>query len=95
MRRAAKIDENQPEIVAALRKIGALVTDLSGVGNGVPDILVAFRGMFYLLEIKDGSKPPSARKLTDDQAKWHAVHKDCRVYIVKSIDEAIAAVQRD
>lgn len=95
MRRAAKIDENQPEIVAALRKIGAYVTILSAVGDGVPDLLVFFRGQFSLLEIKDGNKPPSARKLTPDQAKWHAVHKDARVFVVTTIEEAIAAVQRE
>ena len=92
---AARVDANHAAIVAALRKIGALVTDLSGVGRGVPDILVWFRGLWSLLEIKDGAKPPSARKLTDDQAKWHAVHKDARVFIVTSEEEAIAAVQRE
>lgn len=95
MRRAAKIDANQPEIVAALRKIGALVTLLSAVGDGVPDLVVWFRGKWTMLEIKDSAKPPSARKLTTDQAKWHAVHKDARVFVVTTIDEAIAAVQRD
>lgn len=95
MRRAAKIDDNQPEIVAALRKIGALVTLLSAVGEGVPDLLVWYRDKWTLLEVKDGNKPPSARKLTTDQAKWHAVHADARVFVVTTIDEAIAAVQRD
>ena len=95
MRRAAKIDDNQPEIVKALRKIDALVTLLSGVGDGVPDLLVWYRDKWSLLEVKDGAKPPSARKLTPDQAKWHALHKDARVFVVSSVEEAIAAVQRD
>ena len=95
MRRAAKIDDNQPELVKALRKIGALVTLLSGVGDGVPDLLVWYRDKWSLLEVKDGAKPPSARKLTPDQAKWHALHKDARVFVVSSVEEAIAAVQRD
>ena len=92
MRRAAKIDENQPEIVDALRKIGALVTILSAVGNGVPDLVVWYRGLWTMLEVKDGAKPPSARKLTGDQERWHAVHRDARVYVVTSAEEAIAAI---
>lgn len=95
IRRAAKVDRNQAEIVAALRAIGAKVTSLAAVGNGVPDLLVLYRRVWHLLEIKDGSKPPSARKLTPDQVTWHAIHKDARVFVVASADEAIAAVQRD
>jgi hypothetical protein len=95
MRRAAKVDANHGEVVAALRAYGCKVADLSGVGNGVPDILVwipAFR-RWILLEIKDGAKPPSARKLTEDQVKWHAEFKGCMVYVVTSAEEAIAAVK--
>lgn len=71
MRRAAKIDRNQPEVVEALRKIGASVQVLSTVGKGCPDLLVGYRERNFLLEIKDGELPPSARKLTPDQLGWH------------------------
>jgi hypothetical protein len=94
VRRAAKVDANQEAIVKALRKIGALVTSLAAVGNGVPDLVVWYAGLWTMLEVKDGNKPPSARKLTDEQAKWHAVHADARVFVVTTTDEAIAAVQR-
>ena len=89
-RRACKVDANHAAIVKALRQIGAEVTDLSGNGNGVPDLLVAFRGMFFLLEIK-----VVTGKLNELQTKWFAKHTNCRAYVVRSIDEAIAAVQRD
>lgn len=95
MRRAAKVDANHGEIVKALRDHGCMVTDLSGVGNGVPDILVwipAFR-RWIVIEIKDGAKPPSERRLTPDQEKWHKKHTGCLVYVVTSAEEAIAAVQ--
>lgn len=36
---AKRIDENQPRIVANLRRIGATVQVLSMVGKGCPDIL--------------------------------------------------------
>lgn len=71
MRYAAKIDSNQNEVVDALRKAGASVQSLAALGKGVPDLLVAIRGVNLLMEIKDGNKPKSAQKLTDDQLKWH------------------------
>ena len=44
-----------------------------------------------MVEIKDGAKPPSARKLTADQEVFHAAVTayGCKVHIVKSVDEAI------
>ena len=72
MRRAAKTDANQAEIVAALRKIGASVHDTSAVGRGFPDLVVGMRGRNWLIECKDGSKVPSARKLTPDQIEFKA-----------------------
>jgi hypothetical protein len=71
VRRAAKVDANQSEIVTALRRVGCSVQSLAAVGKGVPDLLVGLRSRNYLIEVKDGSKPPSARKLTDDQEQWH------------------------
>jgi hypothetical protein len=71
MMRAAKVDANHGEIVDALRKIGASVQSLAAVGDGCPDLLVGFRGRNLLIEVKDGSKPPSGRKLTAAQSCWH------------------------
>lgn len=93
MRRAAKVDDNQAEIVAALRKIGASVQPLHAVGQGCPDLLVGWRGITSLLEVKDGKKPPSARKLTPDQEKWHAAWMG-QVTVVETVSEAIEAITR-
>jgi hypothetical protein len=89
--RAAKVDANQKEIVEALRSIGATVQHLHAVAQGCPDLLVGRQGVNYLLEIKDGAKPPSGRKLTSDQVVWHSLWQGAAV-VVKSVDEAIAAV---
>lgn len=91
MRRAARVDSNQEAITEALRKIGASVQHLHSQGAGCPDLLVGWRGMNTLLEIKDGSKPPSARKLTEDQVKWHAEWRG-QVTVVENVEQAIAAV---
>jgi hypothetical protein len=42
--KAHRVDATQGDIVEALRKVGAFVLDLSGVGGGCPDLFVAFRG---------------------------------------------------
>ena len=62
-RRAARTDRNHGEIREAFRKLGCSWLDLSAVGRGCPDALVGFAGLVRLVEIKDGSKPPSRRAL--------------------------------
>lgn len=91
MRRAGKRDSNHAEIVKALRDLGCSVLDLGAVGHGCPDILVGVAGVNYLLEIKDGRKPPSERKLTPDQVDWHRVWKG-QALVVTNVLEAAQAV---
>lgn len=93
MRRAAKTDANHTEIVAALRKCGAVVHSLAAVGGGMPDLLVGYRGRTALVEIKDGNKPPSARVLTADQQRWHAGWKGGIVAIVDNVDAALRVLK--
>lgn len=92
MRRAAKIDANQPEIVKALRQIGCTVQPLHTVGDGCPDLLVGAFGVTLLMEVKDGTKPPSARRLTEDQLVWHGAWSGGPLSIVTDIESAIRAV---
>ena len=89
--RAARVDANQPEVVAALRQMGCSVQPLHTVGKGCPDLLVGFRGVNVLIEVKDGSKPPSERKLTPDQVEWHREWNG-QVAVAESVDDAIRIV---
>lgn len=91
MRRAAKVDANQGAIVKALRGAGATVQPLHAVGGGCPDLAVGWRGVTFFLEVKDGSKPPSARKLTPEQEEWHGGWKG-HVAVVKDEGEALEAI---
>lgn len=92
MRRAAKTDANQTAIVQALRDAGCSVQSLAAIGKGCPDLLVCGPdGVLHLIEVKDGDKPPSARKLTPDQVSWHATWTG-RVHVVTSVWEALAIV---
>jgi Holliday junction resolvase len=92
MRRAAKVDANQPQIVKVLRQVGAFVQSLAAVGDGVPDLLVGFRGQTVLIEVKDGSRPKSERQLTDQQIEWHATWPGGLCVVVSNEAEALAAI---
>ena len=85
MRRAAKRDKNEPEIVSALKQAGAHVWQISA--PGVPDLLVSFRNETFLLETK-------ARhgKLTDEQIIFFETWTGGAVAIVRSIDDALRAI---
>ena len=91
MRRAAKIDANQPEIVDVARRMGCTVQPLHTVGGGVPDLLVGISGVNDLWEIKDGKKPPSDRRLTPDQIIWHDDWRGS-VQVIDSVDKAVARI---
>jgi Holliday junction resolvase len=90
--RAAKIDANQEQVVAALRAAGATVQSLASVGKGVPDLLVGYQGQTLLMEVKDGRKTPSARLLTEDQLKWHGSWKGGALAVVDCPDAALRMI---
>ena len=81
MRRHARIDENQPDIVKTLRKIpGFSVAITSDLGNGFGDIVCGFLGVNGIYEIKDPAQEPARRKLTDKEADFHkAWHGHIRI----------------
>jgi soluble P-type ATPase len=94
MRIASRVDVNQPFLVRALRQLGARVQILSMVGHGVPDLLILHRGKLALVELKDGSKSASRRKLTPDEQAWHEEWADAPLYVVATIDEAVDMLDR-
>lgn len=90
--RAARVDANQPEIVQALERVGCQVLHLHKVGGGCPDLLVKTRGgRLLLLEIKDGSRPPSERGLNMLQKQFHEDWKPC-CRVVESVEDALREV---
>ena len=91
--RAAKVDANQIQVVSALRAAGATVQSLAGVGKGVPDLLVGHQGHTLLMEVKDGDKSPSQRKLTEDQLKWHREWNGGTLAVVDGPEAALRALR--
>jgi hypothetical protein len=93
MRRAMRVDANQEQIVSALRARGAGVRVISQ-GDGIPDLLVGYRGFTILMEVKDGQKVPSARKLTPAEQKFFDDWQGGMLVIVNSVDEALETLKR-
>lgn len=75
MRLRARVDENQKQIVKALRKVGYSVLHLHKLGKGAPDILVGAMTRTgkrnFLFEIKNGEKYKSQQALTPDEKEFH------------------------
>ena len=94
MIRAARVDSNQSEIVATLRKLGAVVLITSQLKNAF-DLLVGHNGKLYIVEVKDGNKPPSARKLTDGELKCKERFESVGVtyHVINSVEEAIELIE--
>jgi hypothetical protein len=92
MRRRARIDSNHTEIVAEFRAYGWFVRDTHHVGDGFFDLIAIKHGRVLFVEVKDGAKPPSARKLTPDEVAVHADFMRAGAEVV--IVETVADVQR-
>jgi hypothetical protein len=90
LRQAAKVDDNQAQIVKALRCIPGCTVQIIGQPY---DLLVGFRGLWHLLEVKDPTKPISDQCLTPPQIDTLAkIRGAAPVFVVKSTDEALAAI---
>lgn len=91
-----KVDANQKEVVKVFRQLGCSVQHLHMVGSGCPDIVVGYRGANYLIEIKDGDKSPSRRKLTPDEQEWHDEWKGhvCVVESLHDIQDFLTQIRR-
>jgi len=89
---AKRIDANQNCIVKALRAKGAYVRIVSQ-GDGLPDLLVGYKGVTYLLEVKDGDKAPSQRQLTPAEKKFFDEWTGGIIAIVTSVEDALAVIE--
>ena len=89
--RAKRTDDNHKEIVKAARSLGCSVADTSAVGNGFPDLVIgvyAGRRINLMVEVKDGKKSASRRKLTEDQVEFHKGWRG-QIAIVETVQDLV------
>jgi len=93
VRRAAKVDSNQEEIVKAFRQAGATVKPVHQI-KGFVDILVGYCGIDQQVEIKDGAKFASKKKLSQaEQDHWDS-WKGRRPVIVERLEDIPGVLSR-
>jgi hypothetical protein len=90
-----RTDTNQSRIVKILRQCGVWVYILSDQGRGFPDLLCWFRGVLFLLEVKDGEKAtftPAQHKFYDEfPGKVYVIRHEEEVQeILKKVTDARA-----
>ena len=83
-----KVDNNQLDIVKAFRSMGATVLNLSAVGKGCPDLLIGYKGISVLVEVKS-----KTGKFTEPQLKFMEQWQGGAVNRIDSIDGAIRLIK--
>ena len=87
-----RTDANQAEIVYRLRKIqGLSVTSTHTIGKGFPDLIIGYKNQNYLVELKDGSKWSSQKKLTADELVFHQTWKG-QVCVCECYDDILRLI---
>jgi hypothetical protein len=86
MRRAARVDSNHSIVLGAFIACGCEAESTAAMGKGFPDIVAEQKstGRIFLVEVKDGNKPPSARKITKAQIEFH---KRFTVHIITCVED--------
>jgi hypothetical protein len=87
--RKAKVDTNQPAIVAGLRDLGISVSSIAEVGFGVPDLVIGYGGCTWLVEVKQPGRP-----LTPLQRCWHSQWRGNAI-IATSVVEVLRVMLED
>jgi hypothetical protein len=84
-----KVDSNHAEIIEAFRKLGWSARSTATIGKGFPDAVVGKFGYTTLIEIKDGAKPQSKRRLTEDEEEFFKEWRGSLV-LIESIQDVIS-----
>lgn len=84
-------DANHAHIRDRLRELHCSVADTGDVGDGFPDLVVGYRKMNFLFEIKDPDQIPSKRKLTPDQEKFHGGWRG-QIHVIETLEQAIKII---
>ena len=94
MRRYPRLDTNHRALADFARSVGCSVQSLASIGKGCPDLLLGQRGVNYLVEVKDPSRPPSERKLTPLEALWHPLWRG-QVAVVETQEDLLRLLGLD
>lgn len=83
-----KVDNNQLDIVKTFKSMGATVLNLSAVGKGCPDLLIGYKNISVLVEVKS-----KIGKFTEPQLKFMEQWQGGAVNRIDSVDGAIRLIK--
>lgn len=94
MRRAARVDVNQRQITKELREQGYSVAITSQLGKGFPDIVVGFKGVNLMVELKATSKDKLTPHEVEFRDNWKGQYLIAwsTEMIIEAFDPLIGAV---
>lgn len=88
MRRAARVDASQEQIVSALKAAGATVLPI-----GLPvDLLVGYRSVTYLFEVKTPNTAYGKKGANGNQREFIQLWRGAPVHLVYTADDALRAI---
>lgn len=90
MRRAARVDDNQHELVQLLVAVGGSWTPLppgTGRDKGRPDGVWGFRGMTGLAEVKVPGEDPRP-----EQVEWHRRWRGSAVHVWRTREDVMRSL---
>jgi Holliday junction resolvase len=95
MRHNPRKDRNHNEIKEFFELQGCTVWDAAGGHGGIPDLIIGFGNVTILVEVKDGKKPPSERKLTGAQLEFFNRMQGANFvcYDIKQAEEIMSSLQ--
>jgi hypothetical protein len=85
-------DANHNEIARTFIDLGCTVFDCHSLRGGIGDLIIGVAGVTTLVEVKNGAKSHSRRKLTPAEQNIHTTWRG-RIDIVESVEDAIRLVK--
>jgi len=88
----AKKDANHNQVQGMFSAFGFRTLDVSSMKCGF-DFIAWKKGRVFIVEVKDGSKPPSATKLTDKEIEAEKKYSG-EYYVIFSSEQAKRLIER-
>ena len=89
--RRKRTDHNQAMISRSLQWAGYHITDLSGAGKGIPDLLCTKNGQCFLVEIKNKQ---GRNRFTPCQIEYYRQVK-APVFVIRDINDVESLIKGD
>jgi hypothetical protein len=88
----SKRDANEPAILDGLRALGIWYRQMDRCAGF--DLLIAFRGVLHIIEVKAPAQPPSKRRLTANEERTRAdlLAHGVPYHVALTLDDVLRAI---